>query len=72
MYKLTPVKVYMLERVQDDPACLTRMDRILGAIEMSRDDVVCITEENLPAEMAFDHADILRDYFSAAHGTRRS
>lgn len=48
MYKLTPVKAYMLERVQDDPACLARMDRILGAIEMSPDDVVCITEENLP------------------------
>ena len=32
MYSLTPMKVYMLDRVQDDPACLARMERVLKAI----------------------------------------
>jgi ADP-ribose pyrophosphatase YjhB (NUDIX family) len=29
------------------------------------------TEEHIPAEMAFDHADILRDYFASEHGGGR-
>jgi hypothetical protein len=48
MYKLTPIKVYMLDRVQDDPRCVTRMERILSAINLDSKDVVCITEDNLP------------------------
>ena len=48
MYPLTPMKVYMLDRVQDAPRCLIRMERMLNAIGMSSEDAVCITEENLP------------------------
>ena len=48
MYPLTPMKVYMLDRVQDDPRCVARMERMLDAIGMGSEDVVCITEENLP------------------------
>ena len=47
MYRLTPLKLYMLDSVRDDPACLARMDRILSAIGRTRDDVTCITEESL-------------------------
>ncbi len=43
MYQLTPMKVYMLDRVQDDPRCVVRMERMLNAIGKSTDDVVCIT-----------------------------
>lgn len=48
MYPLTPMKVYMLDRVQDDPRCIARMERMLSAIGKTSDDVNCITEENLP------------------------
>ncbi|MFC1712524.1 spore photoproduct lyase family protein [Candidatus Poribacteria bacterium] len=51
MYPLTPMKVYMLDRVQNDPACTARMGRMLDAIGMDTNDVVCITEENLPEVM---------------------
>ena len=47
MYPLTPAKVYMLDRVQDDPACVARMERMLHALGKTRGDVVCITERNL-------------------------
>ena len=52
MYPLTPLKVYMLDRVQDDPACVSRMERILAAVGKGRDDVVCITEQILPEVVA--------------------
>ena len=48
MYSLTPIKVYMLDRVQDDPRCVARMECMLGAMGMDAGDVVCITHENLP------------------------
>jgi len=55
MYPLTPMKVYALDRVQDDPRCVARMERMLGALGVPGDEVVCITERNLPevaAELA--------------------
>ena len=48
MYPLTPMKIYALDRVMDDPICVTRMERMLQAIDKSRDDVTCISESNLP------------------------
>ena len=48
MYSLTPMKVYMLDRVQDDPRCVARMERMLDAIGYDPGDVVCITQDNLP------------------------
>jgi len=52
VYQLTPLKIYMLDRVQDDLACVERMERMLWAIGRRRDEVVCITEENLPEVVA--------------------
>ena len=51
MYPLTPMKVYMLDRVQDDARCVARMERMLKAVGMKRDEVVCVTEKNV-AEVA--------------------
>lgn len=48
MYKLTPKKVYMLERVKDNPVWLARMERMLKAIGYNKKDVICITDKNLP------------------------
>lgn len=48
MYPLKPMKVYMLDRVQDNSRCVARMERILDAVGKSSNDVVCITDENLP------------------------
>ena len=42
MYPLTPTKVYVLDRVQDDPACVTRMERMPDTIGIETNDVVCI------------------------------
>jgi len=47
MYPLTPLKVYMVDRVQDDTRCVVRMERVLSAIGVDSGDVVCITEDNL-------------------------
>ena len=47
MYPLTPMRLYMLERVGDDPACVARMERMVEAMGKGRDDVVTITEGNL-------------------------
>ncbi|MBI3945856.1 MAG: hypothetical protein HY321_08045 [Armatimonadetes bacterium] len=52
MYPLTPVRVYALERAQDDPACARRLERMLGALGVRPADVVCITEANLPEVVA--------------------
>ena len=51
MYPLTPMKVYMLERVQDDARCVARMERMLKAVGVRRNEVVCVTEKNV-AEVA--------------------
>jgi len=48
MYPLTPIKVYALDCIKDDPRCAARMERMLKAIEIDMSDVVYITEENLP------------------------
>ena len=47
MYPLKPLRVYMLERVQDDTRCVARMERMLDAIGLDSGDVVCITNDNL-------------------------
>ena len=48
MYQITPMKVFMLDRVQDDARCVKRMERMLNAIGYDTKDVTCITDENLP------------------------
>lgn len=48
MYPLTPLKIYMLDRVQDNPTCVARMERMIGALGKKTDEVVCITDDNLP------------------------
>ncbi len=48
MYPLTPLKVYALDRIQSDPACMARMERILGGLGEAPAGVVWITEENVP------------------------
>ncbi|MGD9518060.1 MAG: spore photoproduct lyase family protein [Armatimonadota bacterium] len=52
MYKLEPLKVFALDRVQDDPRCLARMERMLSAIDRGLGDVVEINEANLPEVVA--------------------
>ena len=47
MYPLTPSRVYVLDRVMQDPMCVARMERILEALA-SRPQVIRITEGNLP------------------------
>ena len=47
MYPLTPMKAYMLDRVQNDSRCVERMERMLKAMGMDMQDVVCIAEDNL-------------------------
>ena len=43
MYQLTPIKIYMLDRVQDDTRCVVRMKRMLSAIGVEIADVTsCI------------------------------
>ena len=48
MYALTPLKIYALDRALDDEICVARLDRMLSALGKTRDDVVRITETNLP------------------------
>jgi len=48
MYPLTPLRVYVLDRVLDDPACVVRLRRILQALGIPQGQVTCITEANLP------------------------
>ena len=47
MYPLTPLKMYMLDRVQDDPRCVARLERMVTALGRELGEVVVITEENL-------------------------
>ncbi|MBI2950693.1 hypothetical protein HYY27_01290 [bacterium] len=51
MYPLTPLKVYVLDRVRKDPACVARMERVLRGLG-NRPEVVGINEENLPEAVA--------------------
>ena len=51
MYPLTPLKVYALDRVRDDAAYVTRMERMLSALE-NPPEVTWITEKTLPDAMA--------------------
>ncbi|MDP6775458.1 MAG: hypothetical protein QGI83_01700 [Candidatus Latescibacteria bacterium] len=46
MYALAPLKVFVLDRVHDDPAWVARMERMLGALDNSPE-VVTITDDNL-------------------------
>lgn len=48
MYPLTPLKIYALERIQEDPACLARLERMVKALGYSLGDVVSINDQNLP------------------------
>ncbi len=52
MYPLTPLRIYALERVYDDPRCVERMERMLEAMGREADEVICITEENLAETVA--------------------
>ncbi|NQT53308.1 hypothetical protein HQ576_14720 [bacterium] len=52
MYALLPLKVFALASVQDSPAAMVRVDRILAAIGRSRADLAWITEQNLPDVVA--------------------
>ena len=47
MYPLTPLKVYALDRVRNSPECMTRLARMLDAIDCPADDVIWITDETL-------------------------
>ena len=48
MYPLTPSKVYVLDRVYDDPQCVARLERMLTALGQRPEQVVTITEDSLP------------------------
>ncbi|MBU4199497.1 MAG: hypothetical protein KKG09_02245 [Verrucomicrobia bacterium] len=48
MYPLTPLKIYALDSVLNDPLCTVRMERILRAIGRTRDKVVRVDEANVP------------------------
>lgn len=48
MYPLNPIKTYVLDRVQESEACVVRLQRMLNALGIARDDVTTITEDNLP------------------------
>jgi len=52
MYPLRPLKVFALDRVDENPAWVARMHRMLDAIAYPREDVVRITEQNLPEVVA--------------------
>jgi len=52
MYPLRPLKVYVLDRVQDNPAWVARVERILGGIAERPDEIVTVTEANLPEAVA--------------------
>lgn len=48
MYPLKPLKVFALSALQDDPRCMARMERMLDAVEPADDEIVWITEDNMP------------------------
>ncbi|MBN2449446.1 MAG: hypothetical protein JXR77_03600 [Lentisphaeria bacterium] len=47
MYALTPLKVFVLDRVFGDPACVRRLERMLGAMGLGVGDTAVITPANL-------------------------
>jgi len=52
MYRLNPIRIYMLDRVQDNPAWVATMNRIVDAVEPQSRDIVRVTEQNLPDVVA--------------------
>jgi hypothetical protein len=52
MYPLTPLKVYLMESVQDDARSLARMERMLGALGLATSEAMVISEETLPQAVA--------------------
>ena len=47
MYALTPLKVYAMDRVKEDPRCVDRMERMIAALG-NEPEVVWVTDESLP------------------------
>ncbi len=47
MYALAPERVFVLDRVYDDPRCVVRLERMLAALA-NQPEVVRITDDNLP------------------------
>jgi len=48
MYPLTPIKVYALDRVRDDPACMARMERMLAGLgEVPDGGIVWVNRANI-------------------------
>ena len=58
MYQLTPMKVYMLDRLQDDPRCVARMERMLADVEIRKSRVPVIHNVDVRAHR---DADEIRD-----------
>ena len=52
MYPLNPAKVYVLDRVQDDPRCVARVERLVAGLAEPPPEIGVITEENLPDAVA--------------------
>lgn len=47
MYPLKPLKVYAHTMVRDDPRCIRRMERMLGAMEPADSEVVWVDDGNM-------------------------
>ncbi|MCK5804158.1 MAG: hypothetical protein KAI66_15080 [Lentisphaeria bacterium] len=47
MYPLTPLRVYVLDRVFDDPICVARLECMLGGLGEQPSEIVRITDDNL-------------------------
>ncbi len=52
MYDLKPAGIFALDRVRADALCMTRLERMLGALGKTVGDVEWITDENLPETMS--------------------
>ncbi len=52
MYPLTPLKAFVHERVQEKPHWKARVERVLAGCARPPEDVVTVTDENLPAVVA--------------------
>jgi len=48
MYRLSPIKVYVLDGADDNPAWAARMGRIVSALDPPPSEITRITKENLP------------------------
>lgn len=62
MYPLTPRKVYVLDRVYQDPRCVARLERMLVALACDPE-LTVVTDDNLGDVVAEQHA-----LFSAPEG----